>query len=229
MTGDALAELDAQPTEPEAPADRLGFLTERRVDIIAAVLLAVTTVLAAWCAYQSTRWSGVQADDYAQASTLRLESNRSYIEGDQLASIDADLFAQYALAVTTGNRELQELYETRLFRLDFLPYLNAWLATEPLVNPDALRTPFVDPAYRASLFAESAALEERATATFHAAEDANQTGDDYVLNTVFYASVLFFAAVASKSDHRVVQRGLLAFALVIFVIVTARMVGMPIE
>jgi hypothetical protein len=73
------------------------------------------------------------------------------------------------------------------------------------------------------------ALEEQATAKFQDAEEANQIGDDYILNTVFFASVLFFAAMAAKSDHRVVQRGLLAFALVIFVIIVARLTGMPIE
>lgn len=226
VTGETLA---AQETQPEAPAKRAEFLTERRIDIFSAILLAVTTVAAAWCAYQATRWGGVQANSYAEASTLRLESNRSYNQGYQLASIDADLFAQYALAVTTGNHELTELYETRLFRPAFLPALHAWLATAPLVNPDAPRTPLDDPAYLDSLFGESEVLEQQATAKFQEAKDANQTGDDYILNTVFFASVLFFAAVASKSDHRVVQRGLLGFAVVVFVLVAARMVGMPIE
>lgn len=226
MTDDAPAVSEPQA---EPPDGRTGFFSDDTLEIFAAVLLAVTTIAAAWCAYQSTRWSGVQANNYAEAGTARVESTRAFTRGMQFLSLDANTFLQYVEAFSEEKTALLEFYEARLIRLDFLPYFEAWLATDPLTNPDAPRNPFVDAAYQASLFDESDALELEAAEKFQTAKDANQTGDDYVLNTVFFASVLFFAGIASQFPSRRVQLGLFGCGVVIFVIVMARTIGMPIE
>ena len=221
--------LPEREPQPEAPVARTGLLSDTSLEIFAAVLLSITTIAAAWCAYQSTRWSGVQANNYAEAGTARVESTREFNRGMQLLSLDANTFLQYVDAFSDDKTALLEFFETRLFRVDFLPYFDAWMATDPLTNPDAPRNPFVNPDYQSSLFAESDALEIEAGEKFQAAQDANQTGDDYVLNTVFFASVLFFAGIASQFPSRRVQLGLFGCGVVIFVIVMARTIGMPIE
>ena len=221
--------LPEREPQPESPAGRTGLLSDYSLEIFAAVLLSITTIAAAWCAYQSTRWSGVQANNYAEAATARVESTREFNRGMQFLSLDANTFLQYVDAFSDDKTALLEFFETRLFRLDFLPYFEEWMATDPLTNPDSPRNPFVNPAYQEMLFAESDALEIQASEKFQAAQDANQTGDDYVLNTVFFASVLFFAGIASQFPSRRVQLGLFGCGVVIFVIVMARTIGMPIE
>lgn len=208
---------------------RIRFPSDRTLEVLAAVLLSLTTVAATWCAYQATRWNGVQARSFAEASTVRLESTQSFDHGLQLESVDVSVFAQYAVAVASGNTDLQTFYEDRLFRLEFLPVLDTWRATDPLTNPDAPRSPFDNEDYLASLFGESELLALEAQALFQEASDAGQTGDDYILSTVFFASVLFFAGVATKFPSKGVQVGLFAFGVVIFVIVLALMIGMPVE
>jgi hypothetical protein len=203
-------------------------MSDHASEILAAVLLAVTTVAAAWCAYQATRWGGVQAISFAEASTARVESSRAFNEGLQFASIDSNLFGDFAEAYAAGDTELQAFYVNRLFREEFIPVLDAWIATDPLVNPDAPRNPFVDEAYLDALFGEAEVLEARATAKFEEAKEANQTGDNYILNTVFFATVLFFAGVSTKFPSSSVKLGLLGLGAVIFVVVLVRLIGMPV-
>ena len=50
---------------------------DRRVELIAAIMLSIATVVTAWSAYQATRWSGDQAEDYTSASATRTESVRA--------------------------------------------------------------------------------------------------------------------------------------------------------
>jgi hypothetical protein len=50
---------------------------DSRVELIAAIMLSIATVVTAWSAYQATRWSGDQAENYTSASATRTESVRS--------------------------------------------------------------------------------------------------------------------------------------------------------
>ena len=49
---------------------------DRRIDTMAAVLLAVAAVATAWSSYQASRWTGEQAKAFATASASRVESTR---------------------------------------------------------------------------------------------------------------------------------------------------------
>ena len=51
----------------DAPQAGTDDRRERRIDVASASLLAIATVLAAWSAFQSAKWSGEQATAYAQA------------------------------------------------------------------------------------------------------------------------------------------------------------------
>jgi hypothetical protein len=190
----------------------------RYVDIAAAILLAIATVSTAWCAYQSTRWSGVQAVSFAQASTNRVESTRAFNRAIQLQSIDAQLFTDWVQAYESGNTELQAFYELNLMRPEFLPYLEEWIASEPLTNPGAIRNPLINEDYQAELMSESDRLRELAEERFVDASDANQIGDNYVLATVLFASVLFFAGISNKFERTIVQEALVGLALAMLII-----------
>jgi hypothetical protein len=47
---------------------------DTRLDLVAAVLLALATVATAWSGYQASRWNGEQAKAFSRASALRIES-----------------------------------------------------------------------------------------------------------------------------------------------------------
>jgi hypothetical protein len=199
------------------------------VDVVAAIVLAIATVATAWCAYQATRWSGVQATSFSQASAARIESGREFNQAYQILSIDADLFTDWVAAYADEDTALLTFYETNLMRPAFLPYLEEWVASNPLENADALTNPIVNEQYQQELLAESSRLRQEAEAKFVQATDANQTGDDYVLATVMFASVLFFAGISNKFERVKIQTGLVIMAVVMLAVGFTQVSSLPIH
>jgi len=187
-----------------------------RIELWSAVLLASATVATAYSAYEATRWGGVQATAFTEAGAARTESAKALSEGYSLVTIDAGLFTEYAVAFTENNNLLERVIEERFFRDEFLPAFREWQAQRPLRNPDAAKVPFALDSYQPQKLVESGELEEEATAKFDEGRDANQTGDNYVLATIFFAAVLFFAGLASKFTSDRVAIGALAFGTAVF-------------
>lgn len=58
---------------------------------------------------------------------------------------------------------------------------------------------------------------EQADLALLEAQTANQTGDDFVLTSVLFASVLFFAGIGSRFKPVWIRRGMGAVAVVLFI------------
>jgi len=182
-----------------------------------AVLLGAVAVATAWSGYQAARWSGVQSAKYNQASALRVTSTRDATLGGQEMLYDVNLFDQWLSAHELGDAKLERIYERR-FRPEFVPAFQAWLATDPFNNPNAPPGPLFMPQYKVTLSEEATHLETLASTTFAEGQAANQQSDDYVLNTVFLATVLFLVSIAERFKWIPAQGAVLvmAFALLLF-------------
>jgi hypothetical protein len=200
-----------EPTSPPAA----GRTTEderrdRRIEMIAAVLLSIATVVTAWSAYQATRWSGVQAESYVTASARRTESVRASNRANGQTIVDVDVFLDWVDAVEVGNDALADTIESRM-RAEFLPAFEAWRASEPDEEiPEG--TPFSRPEYVLAEEEKAAQLEIEASAAFNDGQEANQVSDNFVLAAVMLASVLFFAGLAGTFDSFRAQLLLLILA-----------------
>jgi hypothetical protein len=199
----------------------------QRIELWSALLLAAATVATAYSAYQATRWGGVQATSYVQAGAIRTESAKARSDAFSFVTIDANLFTQYAVAFSEGNTRLERLLRTRFFRKEFQPAFRAWVKQHPLKNPKAAKNPFLLPQYKLARLDESEQLEKKATASFNKGKDANQTSDNYVLATIFFAAVLFFAGLSSKFTSDRVAIGTLAFGTLVFLGGLTRLATLP--
>ncbi len=172
---------------------------DRWVELIAAVLLSLATVLTAWSGYQATRWSGVQATAFSRAGALRSESLRATTQGGQRVTIDVQTFLAWVDAMAAGDQRRAEFLRER-FREEFVPAFQEWVASDPDGPGGEIPsgTPFDLPSYRPADLVTAEELEREASASFEEATDANQTGDNFVLTAVLFASVLFFAGIGTK-------------------------------
>ena len=170
---------------------------EPLAEVVATIILALATLATAWSGYQSARWGGEQSIKYNQAGALRTESTRASTKDGQIAQVDIGLFTNWVNAFAVDNQELADFYEYR-FRPEFAVALDAWLATDPKNNPDAPKYPFSMPEYTVSLGQEADRLEQEASKMFQEGNEANQISDEYILNTVILASVLFLSGVQSR-------------------------------
>jgi hypothetical protein len=202
----------------EAAEDR--YENERRLDrrfeLFEAILLSIAAVLAAWAGFQSSQWSGEADDAYNRASELRVEAAQMSDRSGQEQVADLITFTEWLaaaereglLSATSGpGEDGYEPDETLLsgflyerFRPEFKVAVDAWVATGPRVNPAAPPTPFGMDEYELASDAAEVRFEREAEAATDEARIANDRSDDYVLLTIVFATVLFFAGISSKMD-----------------------------
>jgi hypothetical protein len=115
-----------------------------RLELLATVLLALATVATAWSSYQASRWNAEQAKAAARANALRISSAKADALANAQTEIDVATFTAWADAYAHHDGQLASFYRQRV-RLEFKPALDAWIATRPLHNPRAPRTPFAMP------------------------------------------------------------------------------------
>jgi hypothetical protein len=198
---------------------------ERRMELIATFLLAIATLGIAWSGYQGARWNGRQAREYAQANTARSLANRSATIGDQERIQDLLNFNRWLEVTTEGNQQLADLYRRR-FRPEFVPAFEAWLAQDPLNNPAAEASPLRVQQYHVADLEKSDQLERRGDVHFDNGKEATENTDSYVLTTVFFAAVLFFAGISMRfawQAMRITVLVLASLSLVYAIVLVARL------
>lgn len=171
--------------------------SERWLDLISTLLLALATVATAWAAYESRVWTGEQSQGYSHATATRIAVNRASAVANRQVQIDVATFIQWVDAHEQNRDRLAAFYRAR-FRDEFQPAFAAWLATKPFENERAPPTPFAMPQYRLKASDEAERLEASAAAASDRAKEANQRADNYMLAVVLFASSLFFAGISTK-------------------------------
>ncbi len=111
-----------------------------------------------------------------------------------------------------GNTQLETFYQRR-FRAEFKPAFEAWLQSRPAVNPQAAPGPFTLPEYRLALAEQATRLATEAERLFQEGQTANEHGDNYVLDTVVFGGVLFFAGISQQLRRRSMRLVLLGLAV----------------
>lgn len=188
---------------------------ENWVDVAATVLLALATVATAWSGYQASRWNGEQAAAAGRSNAARIESTRASSLADAQTQVDVATFTAWVDAYAREDTDLAAFYRRR-FRPEFAPAVTAWVATQPLKNPDAPLTPFAMPQYRLAARDEAAMLEARAEAEAARVRVDIQRSTNYVLAVVLFAATLFFAGMSAKLPSPRLRLALLAMGLVTF-------------
>jgi hypothetical protein len=229
-----------------APDDRHVFFTRDRVELLATIMLAVAAIFTAWSAFESAKWSGVQAIRFSEASAARTESTRYDTRAGQLVQIDIALFTDWLAAVSadaergvippvgTGDpyEPVPDTLSGFLFermREEFRPALDAWIASRPLTNPDAPPSPFAMDEYVVADALTADALVEEAEEKGQLARQANQNADNYVLTTVMFATVLFFAGISSKLVRQRNRYLAFGFGLLVLLVAAIIVLSFPIE
>jgi hypothetical protein len=202
--------------------------TERRLEVVSTLLLALATVATAWAAYQSRQWTGEQAQGYSHATAKRIAVNRTSAVANRQVQIDVATFIQWVDAHERGENGLADFYRAR-FRDEFKPAFNAWLAADPFERARAPRTPFDLPQYRLKSSAEADRLEATAAAASEQAKEANQRADNYMLAVVLFASSLFFAGISTKLQTVRARAVILGLGCVLFIGTVVWLVTLPVS
>ena len=186
-----------------------------KVELVATVLLAIATVATAWSGYQSTRWNGEQAKAGGRSNALRIESAKAAGLANTQTEVDVASFTQWVNAYTLHQAALEDFYFKR-FRPEFKPAVDAWVATQPLKNPNAPATPFAMPQYKLAARAQADRLEAQAEVFAAAVRRDIQRASNYVLGVVLFASALFFAGMSTKLTSHKLRVATLSIGCAVF-------------
>jgi hypothetical protein len=228
---------EAQPgtaMEPASVTDRILSTDakvsrfDRWVEFVSAVVLALATVLTAWCGYQAARWSGEQAAAYSQAGAARTRAAQTTNQAMLRISTQVGLFTEYVAALSQDNRELADFLYSR-FAPELRAATDAWLKTDPFTNADAPRSPFDMPGYQVPEQAEAQRLEQVANAKADEATEANERADLYVLLTVLFATALFFCGISGKFQWNVIDAFMLAFGSIVLLAGLVILLTLPVK
>jgi hypothetical protein len=195
-------------------------------ELIAVVLLSITTILTAWSGFQNSKWSGQMSVSFSQASSDRIAAARADGDANRKVTVQVGLFTQWLQAASLDDQGLMAMLVNR-FPEPLATAFTAWTATNPLTNADAPSSPFVMPEYQVPELADAAAYDAKADAKFAEALEYNTRGDHYTLLTVAFASVLFFSAISGRMRSRRSQWALLGVGLVVFTLAAGFLVTFP--
>ncbi len=221
-----------------------GQPSSARLEFILTMIMAFAAVGTAWAGFQSTKWSGEQADSYATAGAQRVQATQLSTLAGQQRIVDIVSFTQWLDALNEESqvdesRQLVGSYEPapdslsgflfKRFRPEFTQAVRAWLHTDPVINLGAPPTPFAMADYQLAAQADADRLSKTADASTERARVANQVSDNYVFIAVFFALVLFFAAIAGRTERPLARGIMVTLAVGGALAATIIMVTFPIE
>jgi hypothetical protein len=210
------AHEQAEAAEAHGEADDRHARHARIVQIGEAALLAIVTLTAAWAGYSAARWGTASRVEIAQSSTLRNIATRDDLTALSLRNFDSSTFSAWFTAFTLNSPQ-KEAIAVRRFRPAFWVAFNAWMATDPLHNPNAPPGPTYMPQYKLPAQTQANALDNQASAKFLEGNHAGLVSDEYVRITVFLAAVLFLVGIGSSFKMHSVRYALIAVGSVLLI------------
>ncbi len=188
------------------------------IEIIEAVILALVAVATAWSGYQAAQWAGKRAEEYAEASRLRVSAEGLATLAGQERIYDSDTFNSWLTARLDGKAEAAEFFERR-FRDEYRPAFAAWMSTDPFKNAQAPPGPIFMPQYHNAKHEQFLALNKQAAEVADQGTKSGETGDQYVRITVLLATVLLITAIGQRFHFKTVR--------VVFMILACLLLCLP--
>jgi len=181
-TGKKLHEHGEEHDQQAGGNDEHGGTSDRHsriIQISEAVLLSIVTITAAWAGYSAARWGTASRVDIARSSTLRNFATRDDLTATSLRNFDSSTFNAWFTAYTLNSPQ-KEAIAIHRFRPEFRVAFNAWMATDPLHNPNAPPGPTYMPQYKLPAQAQAIALDNEANTKFDEGTKDGVTGDNFV-------------------------------------------------
>ena len=172
-----------------------------RQELVVTVLLVIAALGTSWSSYQAARWNGEQAAAAGRTNALRIQAARADGLARSQTQVDVATFIAWADADTRGEERVADFYVDR-FRDEFRPAFDAWMALDPLTDPDAPPTPFAMEEYQVAAQEEAAKLDAASEASAAEVRLDIERSSRYVLTVVLYAVVLFFAGMSTRLRDR---------------------------
>jgi hypothetical protein len=188
--------------------------SEFYIEMLEAVILALVAVATAYSGYQAAQWDGHEAELYAEANILSVEANGLEIAAGQDLIYNVNTLTAWLNADIHGEEQVMKFYERR-FLPEYKIAFDAWIKLDPINNSQAPPGPSYMPEYHNSKMEEANKLIEESSAKFSEGTKARSIADDYILITVFLATVLVLTAISQRFEIKSIRTGLIILSFVL--------------
>ena len=212
---------------------RVGEIADRLekpdvIELVAVTILALATVVTAFSAWQSSRWSSERSTASVESVAVRTEAAQAVSLVTAQANANSQLIIAWLLEADDEDAGGMDVLEDRMgpaLRQAF----EEWIGQVPEgeIPPD---TPMLMPDFglsRSDAQRLAEQLNSKADELAARADEASRASDDYVLTTVIMASVLFFAGVGVKFRRPGSRAFLASLAVVLFLVGCAYVLSLP--
>ena len=196
------------------------------IEIIEALILALVAVATAWSGYQAAQWAGKRAQQYAEASRLRVTAEGLATLAGQERIYDSDTFNSWVAAKLDGKEKAAEFFERR-FSDEYRPAFTAWLRTDPFNNAQAPPGPIFMPDYHNAKHEQFLGLSKQAAEVADLGTKSGENGDEYVRITVLLATVLLITAIGQRFRFKTVRLVFMVLACLLLCLPLLQLLMLP--
>lgn len=171
-----------------------------RLEVYNTVLLAIATLVVAWCSYQGSLWSGIQTFRLAESNKYGRLAQQTLIQSGQNKAMEEGFIIEFVNAAFHKD-DKKISYILRGVRPELATILSAWMKMQPFENTAAPQHPMVMPEYELlmrSRVEESDTMNKKSTDLFNLAQQANLISDEYCFLNVLFSAVMFLGAITTK-------------------------------
>lgn len=203
---------------------------ENLIEIAQAILLSAVVVATAWCSYQAGLWSGKQSFSIANSYSIGRIATEKQLVAENVRTVDSISVLNFATAVIEKRHDIANFHLQHV-RPELRELFEAWLATDPLENPDAPPHPLAMPQYTEeialSYTKEAEQMRQDAELKMEDAHHAKRISSDYVFMTVLFSIVLFIGGILSKITSLKIQVFLLSLDYVVAIVTFVWLLQLP--
>ena len=224
--------------EKEKDKQKKEILNEKRLRVLVAIFLGITTLLVAWAGWIGSLHGGIQAINFTKSNNLAAKGNAEYNVAAQIYL--SDLFSWNTIfnlqldmetAKENGNEDEAKVIEIKIKKImndNCSPKLLE--AINDYSNSQGEKiSPFEKEDFVNSYFEESKKLLDESQNVMEEGKQDNLRGDSYKLVTVIYSLVLFLLGIVGILNDFKSRKALFVFsvAILIFAIIYMFTIPMP--
>jgi hypothetical protein len=189
-------------------------------------MLGIIMVGISYSSYESHLWLGVQTFLLREVNVDSLHTAKEELTQGQHTVIDVMTFTQYSNALIRNDQNLSNFYYHR-FSPEMKIAVDAWLATDPLKNPNAPPSPFTMSEYNRTHVLLAQQFATKTNLELQQAQQANENSSSYVFLSVLYSSALFIDGVIGRTSNKKIGQILLYMTMAITIIATVILIQLP--
>lgn len=211
------------------------FLNEKKLGVLVAVFLGITTLLVAWAGWIGSLHGGIQAINFTRSNNLASKGNAEYNVAAQIYL--SDLFAwntiyslklDMEMAREKGNEEEAQVIEIKIQKIlkeNCSPKLLEAIDSANLESETV--SPFEKEEFVNSYFETAKNLLDKSQDVLEEGKEDNRRGDSYKLVTVIYSLVLFLLGIVGILKDFQSRKILFIFSIAILIFALIYMFTIP--